>query len=161
MMSEPRRKIRVLLIDDSPDDERILRRAMRGTAMLENLQVVDDGDQALEFIRRQGKYEQALRPDLILLDLNLPRRDGWEVMEEIKADRHLKSIPVVVLTTADSEEDVRRAYRLQASCFITKPADFGRLERIMACLDEFWTSVASLPRRGPIPAIREGDRKTD
>jgi len=144
-MSKAPRKIRVLLIDDSPDDERILRRAMRGTTILENLQVVDDGDQAMAFIRREGEYAGAPRPDLILLDLNLPRRDGWEVLEEIKADRELRSIPVVVLTTADSKEDVRRAYRLQASSFITKPADFSRLERIMTSLDEYWTEMASLP----------------
>ena len=144
-MSKAPRKIRVLLIDDSPDDERILRRAMRGTTILENLQVVDDGDQAMAFIRREGEYTGAPRPDLILLDLNLPRRDGWEVLEEIKADRELRSIPVVVLTTADSKEDVRRAYRLQASSFITKPADFSRLERIMTSLDEYWTEMASLP----------------
>jgi len=144
-MSAAPRKIQVLLIDDSPDDERILRRAMRGTTFLENLQVVDDGDQAMAFIRREGEYARAPRPDLILLDLNLPRRDGWEVLEEIKADQALRSIPVVVLTTADSQEDVRRAYQLQASSFITKPADFGRLERIMASLDEYWTGMASLP----------------
>jgi CheY-like chemotaxis protein len=144
-MSEAPRKIRVLLIDDSPDDELILRRAMRGTTMLENLQVVDDGDQAVDFLRRKGEYAGVFRPDLILLDLNLPRRDGWEVLEEIKADPSFNSIPVVVLTTADSPEEVCRAYRLQAASFITKPADFSSLERIMAALDEFWTSMASLP----------------
>jgi CheY-like chemotaxis protein len=144
-MSAAPRKIQVLLIEDSPDDERILRRALRGTTMLENLQVVDDGDQAMAFVRREGKYAGAPRPDLILLDLNLPRRDGWEVLKELKADQALSSIPVVVLTTADSKEDVRRAYNLQASSFITKPADFSRLERIMASLDEYWTEMASLP----------------
>jgi CheY-like chemotaxis protein len=144
-VSREARKIRVLLIDDSPDDERILRRAMRGTAMLENLQVVDDGDQALDCLRRRGKFAEAPSPDLILLDLNLPRRDGWEVLEEVKADPYLSSIPVVVLTTADSPEDVSRAYRLQAASFITKPADFNQLERTMAVLDEFWTSMATLP----------------
>jgi CheY-like chemotaxis protein len=144
-MSTAPRKIRVLLIDDSPDDERILRRAMRGTTMLENLQVVDDGDQAVDFLRRKGEYADVSRPDLILLDLNLPRRDGWEVLEEIKADPSINSIPVVVLTTADSPEEVRRAYRLQAAGFITKPADFSRLETIMTALDKFWTSMASLP----------------
>lgn len=144
-MSNAPRKIRVLLIDDSPDDERILRRAMRGTTMLENLHVVDDGDQAMAFIRREGEYARAPRPDLILLDLNLPRRDGWEVLEELKADPSHRSIPVVVLTTADSKADVSRAYQLQAAGFITKPADFSRLERIMVNLDEYWTSMATLP----------------
>jgi CheY-like chemotaxis protein len=144
-VSRKAREIRVLLVDDSPDDERILRRAMRGTAMLQNLQVVDDGDEAVEYLQCRGKYARASRPDLILLDLNLPRRDGWEVLEEIKADPSFSSIPVVVLTTTDSREDIRRAYGLQVSSFITKPADFALLERIMTTLDEFWTRMASLP----------------
>jgi CheY-like chemotaxis protein len=152
-MPEQGKAIRVLLVEDSPDYDRILRRAMRRTRLLEELYVVDDGDQAMEFLRREGEYAEAPRPDLILLDLNLPRKDGWEVLREIKAEKHLKGIPVVVLTTSDADADVRRAYQLQASCFITKPADFNELERLMIGLGEFWTAVACLPA---VPQQRTG-----
>ncbi len=144
-MAESPGAIRILLIEDSPDDERILRRAMRNTRLLEKIHVVDDGEQAMAFLRRVGEHGSAPLPDLILLDLNLPGKEGWEVLEEIKQAETLRAIPVVVLTTSDSEADIRKAYDLQASCFITKPEDFQRLERTMACLEEYWISVASLP----------------
>jgi CheY-like chemotaxis protein len=110
-----------------------------------NLSRVADGVEALEFLRREGRYSQAPRPDLILLDLNLPRKDGREVLADIKADDNLRRIPVVVLTTSDAEEDILRAYNLNANCYITKPVDLDQFLRVVKTIEDFWLTIVKLP----------------
>ena len=120
---------------------------MREAKMRNRMHVVEDGVEAMEFLRRQGRFGDAPRPDLILLDLNLPRKDGREVLAEVKADPALKRIPVVVLTTSRAEEDVLRAYDLHANCYVTKPVDLAQFMKIVALIDEFWVNVVTLPRK--------------
>jgi CheY-like chemotaxis protein len=138
--------IEVLLVEDNPGDVRLTHEALKEGRTPTRLNVVGDGEAALDFLRRRGRYTQAPRPALILLDLNLPRRSGREVLAEIKADEQLRSIPVVVLTSSQAEQDVRAAYHLNANCYVTKPADLEEFLRVMRALEEFWLSVAQLPR---------------
>lgn len=135
----------ILLVEDSPGDVRLTREALKETKVRNQLNVVEDGVEALAFLRREGRYVGAARPDLILLDLNLPRKDGREVLAEIKADETLKTIPVVILTTSDAEEDVARGYGLHANCYITKPVDFERFISVVKSIDEFWFWIVKLP----------------
>ena len=137
--------IELLLVEDSEPDVRLTIEALREAKVKNRLWVVEDGVEALEFLRRQGRYADAPRPDLILLDLNLPRKDGRQVLKEIKADDSLKRIPVVVLTTSKSEEDVLRAYDLHANCYITKPVDFNRFMEVVKSIEDFWLTVVRLP----------------
>lgn len=137
--------IEILLVEDNPGDARLAREAIRETQMRNRLSWVTDGVEALTFLRKQGEHQQAPRPDLILLDLNLPRKDGRELLAEIKKDEQFKCIPVIVLTTSEAEEDISRAYRLKANCYITKPPQLDQFIRIVKSIEEFWFRVARLP----------------
>jgi CheY-like chemotaxis protein len=139
------RPIEILLVEDSPSDTELTVEALREAKMRNHLSVVEDGVQAIEFLRRKGKFAQAPRPDLILLDLNLPRKDGREVLAEIKADDGLKTIPIVVLTTSRAEQDVLQSYRLNANCYITKPVDFEQFLDVVRSIESFWLYVVRLP----------------
>jgi chemotaxis family two-component system response regulator Rcp1 len=139
------RPIELLLVEDSEPDVRLTIEALREAKVKNRLWVVEDGVEAMDFLRRHGRHADAPRPDLILLDLNLPRKDGRLVLQEIKADESLKRIPVVVLTTSKSEEDVLRAYDLHANCYITKPVDFNRFMEVVKSVEEFWLTVVKLP----------------
>jgi CheY-like chemotaxis protein len=139
--------IDVLLVEDDPGDVLMTREAFEDHKVQNNLEVVSDGVDAVAYLRKKGRYADATTPDLILLDLNLPRKDGREVLAEIKADENLRSIPVVVLTTSEAEEDVVRSYSLHANAYVTKPVDFEQFLRIVRQIDEFFVSVVRLPRR--------------
>ena len=135
----------ILLVEDSPTDVLLAQEALEHAKVLNKLHVVSDGVEALAFLRCQAPFEDAVRPDLILLDLNLPRKDGREVLSEIKADDELKRIPVVVLTTSKAEEDILRAYGLHANCYVSKPVDFEQFTYVVRAIETFWFSVVSLP----------------
>lgn len=137
--------ISVLLVDDDPGDVLLVREAFQDHKVGNLLSVVSDGVEAVEYVRAQGSYSDASRPDLILLDLNLPRKSGIEVLQEIKSDPALSTIPVVVLTTSEAEEDILRAYKLHANAYITKPVDFEQFARIVHQIDEFFIGLVKLP----------------
>lgn len=139
---------RVLLVEDSPADLELTRELLEESAMACELHVARDGEAALDFLHRRGAHSRAPRPDLVLLDLNLPRRSGWEVLRECKADPGLRAIPVVVLTTSRAEEDVAGAYDLQANCFVSKPLDLDGYAATMRAIELFWLTTARLPRPG-------------
>ena len=141
------RAIEVLLVEDSPGDIRLTQEAFADAKIANNLQVVHDGIEAMQFLRQETPYEDARPPDLILLDLNMPRMDGREVLAELAGDTELSRIPVVVLTTSAAEEDVLRSYDLRANCYITKPVDLDQFLAVVAQIDEFWLRVVKLPRR--------------
>jgi CheY-like chemotaxis protein len=140
--------IEVLLVEDSPADVRLTREALKEEKMRVNLHVAVDGVEAMQFLRREGKFASALQPDLILLDLNLPKKDGREVLKEIKADEGLKRIPVVILTMSNAEEDVLKTYNLHANCFITKPLDLKQFSKVVKSIQEFWLTIVKLPANG-------------
>jgi len=140
--------IEVLLVEDSPGDVRLTREAFKDAKVHINLHVAMDGAEAMAFLNREGRHANSPRPDLILLDLNLPKKDGREVLAEIKENPTLKSIPVVVLTTSASEEDILRSYLLHANCYITKPVGLDGFLKIVQSIDNFWLSVVKLPRDG-------------
>jgi len=142
---DDRTLIEILLVEDNPADVRLTKEALKSGKILHSLSVVGDGVEALAFLRRQGKYKDARRPDLILLDLNLPKKGGREVLEEIKSDDELKSIPVVVLTVSKAEEDVLKTYRLHANCYITKPVDLDQFISVVQSIEDFWFSIVQLP----------------
>jgi len=137
--------IEILLVEDNPGDVRLTREALKEAKVGNNLHVVEDGVAAMQFLRREGEYQDVPRPDLILLDLNLPKKDGREVLEEIKADNSLKLIPVVVLTTSHAEEDIVRSYNLHANCYVTKPVDLDQFMRIVKSIEDFWLTIVRLP----------------
>jgi len=138
----------ILLVEDNPGDERLTREALKEGKVYSNLYWVKDGVEAMDFLRRKGRHAGAVRPDIVLLDLNLPKKDGREVLEEIKTDEDLKRIPVVVLTTSKAEEDVLRTYNLHANCYVTKPVDLEKFIVVVKSIDMFWLTVATLPRNG-------------
>jgi chemotaxis family two-component system response regulator Rcp1 len=138
--------IEVLLVEDSPGDVRLTREAFKDAKVHITLHVASDGAEAIEFLEQKGKHTKAPRPDLILLDLNLPKKDGREVLEEIKESPALKSIPVVILTTSASDADILRSYRLHANCYITKPVGLDGFLEVVKSIDNFWLSVVKLPR---------------
>ena len=140
--------IEVLLVEDDPGDVLMTREALQEHPVSNRLTVLSDGDQALAYLRRQDPFEDAVRPDLVLLDLNLPRRDGREVLAEIKSDPDLRQIPVVVLTTSQADEDIVRSYQLHANAYVTKPVDFDRFIAVVRQIDEFFVTVVKLPPRG-------------
>ncbi|HXE74057.1 MAG TPA: response regulator [Candidatus Xenobia bacterium] len=140
--------IEILLVEDNPGDVRLTLEALKEAKVSNNLNVVADGVEALAFLRRQGKHSEAPRPDLVLLDLNLPRKDGREVLGEIKQDEALKRIPVVVLTTSRAEEDILKSYDLHANCYITKPVDLERFLTVVKSIEDFWLTVVKLPPNG-------------
>jgi CheY-like chemotaxis protein len=135
----------VLLVEDDPGDVLMIREAFEENKVRNELHVCSDGEDALVFLRQEGPHEAAPRPDLVLLDLNLPRRDGREVLAEIKADERLRTIPVVILTTSEAEEDVLRSYALHANAYVTKPVDFDRFIDVVRQIDEFFVTVVKLP----------------
>jgi CheY-like chemotaxis protein len=137
----------VLLVEDDPGDVLMTQEAFQDHKVRNNLTVVSDGAEALSYLRREGRFKDAVRPDLILLDLNLPRRDGREVLAEIKKDEELGRIPVVVLTTSAADEDILRSYQLHANAYVTKPVDFDRFIQVIRQIDEFFVSVVKLPPR--------------
>jgi CheY-like chemotaxis protein len=137
--------IEVLLVEDNPGDVRLTREALKEGKVRNHLSVAPDGVEALAFLRRQGKYADAPRPDVILLDLNLPKKDGREVLEEIKGDPALRNIPVVILTSSDAERDIVRAYSLHANCYITKPVDLDQFITVVKSIEDFWFTIVKLP----------------
>ena len=139
------RPVEILLVEDNPGDVRLAIEALREGKVHVNMSVAADGVEAMEFLRRQGKHQEAPRPDLILLDLNMPRMDGREVLAELKADEDLKRIPVVVLTTSKAEEDILKSYNLNANCYITKPVDLDQFIHVVKSIHEFWLTVVKLP----------------
>lgn len=139
------RAIEILLVEDSPTDVLMTEEALKYAKVLNNLHVVENGVDAMAFLRGEGAHAGAPRPDLILLDLNLPRKDGREVLADIKADPVLKIIPVVVLTTSKAEEDVVKAYGLHANCYVTKPVDFASFAEVVRSIEQFWFTVVTLP----------------
>ena len=140
--------VEILLVEDNPGDVRLTQEAFKDGKMLNKLHVVEDGMDALAFLKREGKYTGAPRPELILLDLNLPRKDGRDVLAEIKVDRDLKRIPVVILTTSCSEEDILRSYDLNANCYITKPVEFDKFIEVVKSIEDFWLAIVKLPTEG-------------
>ncbi|MEH1825622.1 response regulator [Nostoc sp.] len=137
--------IEVLLVEDNPGDVQLTRIALEDSKISIHLNVVEDGVEAMAFLRKQEKYAKVIHPDIILLDLNLPRKDGREVLAEIKGDENLKRIPVVVLTTSQAEEDILKAYNLSANCYITKPVDFDQFVKIVQSIENFWFAIVKLP----------------
>lgn len=137
--------VNILLIEDNPGDVRLTQEAFKEGQISINLDVVMDGVEAIKFLRKQAPYTEALTPDLILLDLNLPKRDGREVLEEIKTDDLLKRIPVVILTTSNAEQDILKSYNLHVNCYINKPVDFDRFFEIIQKIEDFWLTTAKLP----------------
>ena len=141
----PGRPIEILLVEDNPGDVRLTMEGLKDSKVRNNLHVARDGVEAMEFLHREGQHTSAVRPDLILLDLNLPRMDGREVLLEIKSDAKLKTIPVVVLTTSRAEHDVLRSYELQANCYITKPVDLEQFITVVKSIEDFWFTIVTLP----------------
>ncbi len=137
--------VEILLVEDNRGDARLTREALKEGKVYNNLHWVKDGVEALEFLHRRGKHKDAPRPDIILLDLNLPKKDGREVLQEIKADDRLRRIPVVILTTSKAEEDVLRTYTLHANCYVTKPVDLEQFIKVVKSIDNFWLTVVTLP----------------
>jgi len=137
--------VEILMLEDNPADVRLVMEALKESKLLNTVSVVEDGVEAMAFLRREGKYAGAPRPDAILLDLNLPRKDGREVLAEIKADERLKRIPVVVLTTSQAEQDIVKAYDLSANCYITKPVNLDQFIAVVRAVGEFWFSIVRLP----------------
>jgi chemotaxis family two-component system response regulator Rcp1 len=137
--------VEILLVEDNPGDHRLTKEALHEGKVYNNLHWVQDGVEAIEFLKRRGKYAQSPRPDIILLDLNLPKKDGREVLSEIKGDESLRSIPVVILTTSQAEEDVLRSYDLHANCYVTKPVDLEKFIVVVQSIDRFWLNVVTLP----------------
>ena len=144
---QDRRAVDILLVEDNPGDVELTREALDAAKIRSRLHVVEDGAAATDFLYRRGAFADAPQPDLILLDLNLPNKDGREVLAEIKADRELAKIPIVVLTTSQADEDIARAYQLHANCYITKPVDFNQFLHIITAIEEFWLKVVKLPGR--------------
>jgi chemotaxis family two-component system response regulator Rcp1 len=143
------RPIEILLIEDNPGDVDLTREMIGNGKVKSVISHVDDGEEAIAYLQQRGPYREAVRPDLILLDLNLPKKDGRAVLSEIKKDDRLKDIPVVVLTTSEAETDVLRSYQLHANCYISKPVDLAKFSSIIRSIEDFWLTVAKLPgRRG-------------
>ena len=141
------RSVEILLVEDNRGDVRLVQEAMKEAPLRKNLHVVSNGLEALAFLRRKAPYQDAVRPDLILLDLNLPRMDGREVLREVKSDPALLRIPVVVLTSSEAPQDIAHAYDLHANCFLSKPADLDEFFRLVSALEDFWFGLVKLPPR--------------
>jgi two-component system, chemotaxis family, response regulator Rcp1 len=140
--------IEILLVEDDPGDVRLTREALKTAKVLNHLSAVDNGVEAMAFLRREGKYDRAPFPDLVLLDLNLPKKDGRAVLAEIKTDPSLKHVPVVVLTTSQDERDILQAYSTHANCYITKPVDLKQFLSVVEAIDNFWLAIVKLPPNG-------------
>lgn len=134
-----------LLVEDNPGDVRLTQEALKSHKVQNNLHVVSDGEEAMAFLRKQGKYKDAPRPDIILLDLNLPKKDGREVLADIKSDPHLKTIPVVIITSSEAEQDIIKSYNLNANCYVTKPVNLDQFIKVVQSINEFWITIVKLP----------------
>ena len=143
--NEKLRPIEILLVDDNPGDIRLTQEALKESKVLNNIHIVEDGMEALEFLRKEGRFKNVITPDIVLLDLNLPKRNGREVLAEIKEDDFLKKIPVVILTMSRAEEDILKSYALHANCYITKPVDMDQFIKIVRSIESFWFSIVKLP----------------
>src|SRR4051794_6054736 len=139
------RPVEVLLVEDNPGDVRLTQEALKDGRVLVNLSVAADGVEAMEFLRRRGSHAGKARPDLILLDLNLPRKNGREVIEEIKADDDLRRIPVIVMTTSKAEQNIYKAYNLNANCYVTQPVDLDEFLNVVRSIEDFWLTIVTLP----------------
>lgn len=148
MNHKPVRPIEILLVEDNPGDADLAREALEESKMKNILHVAEDGEAALSFLKREGPYASKPFPDLILLDLNLPKKDGREVLADIKSDERFKRIPVVILTTSACEEDILQSYNLHANCYITKPIDLNQFMKVVHSIENFWLSIVVLPRQG-------------
>jgi chemotaxis family two-component system response regulator Rcp1 len=137
--------IDILLVEDNEGDARLAKEALRDSKIRNTLHHVTDGEEAMAFLRKEGKYSKLPRPDLILLDLNLPKKDGRQVLAEIKGDENLRRIPVVILTVSSAEEDVLKAYNLHANCYITKPLDLDQFMKVVRSVEDFWLTIVKLP----------------
>ena len=137
--------VEILLVEDNPVDVMVTRKALSAGRVCNNLHVAEDGEEAMDFLNKSGKYSSVPSPELILLDLNLPKKDGREVLAEIKSDPTLRRIPVIILTTSESREDIWHSYELQANCYITKPVDMDQFTKALECLGEFWFTIVRLP----------------
>ncbi|WP_341327438.1 response regulator [Methylotuvimicrobium sp. KM2] len=144
-LEEIGRAAEFLLVEDNPGDVRLTREALTESKVKNNLNVVGDGEEAMAFLKRQGKYAEAPRPDVILLDLNLPKKNGREVLEEIKADPSLKRIPVVIITSSEAEQDVLRTYDLHVNCYVNKPVDLEQFIKVVQSIETFWLTIVKLP----------------
>ena len=138
--------VEILLVEDNPGDVRLTQEAFKEGKLINNLSVVGDGVEAMAFLRKEEKYADVPRPDLILLDLNMPKKDGREVLAEIKKDPDLKHIPVIILTTSQAEQDILKSYNLHANCYITKPVDLDQFNAVVKSIKDFWLSIVKLPR---------------
>jgi CheY-like chemotaxis protein len=141
------RPIEILLVEDSPSDAALTIEAIKSGKIANNLTHVEDGVEAMDCLRQKGKFAKATRPDLIMLDLNLPRKDGREVLAEIKKDPALRIIPIIVLTTSHSDKDILQSYELNCNCYITKPVDFGQFIEVIRTIEKFWLTVVTLPHK--------------
>jgi two-component system, chemotaxis family, response regulator Rcp1 len=139
--------IEILLVEDNPGDVRLIKEVFKDAKIFNSMQVAYDGEAAMEILRREGEYSDAAFPDLILLDLNLPKKDGREVLREIKSDSKLQCVPVVILTTSNAEEDLIETYRMNANCYITKPVDLDQFINVVKSIENFWLSIVKLPTR--------------
>lgn len=148
IVSELVKPVEILLVEDNPADVRLTKEALKEAKVINHLTVLKDGAEALLFLRREGPYANAPRPHLILLDLNLPKKDGREVLAEIKDDEKLKRIPVVVLTTSQNEQDVLKTYNLHANCYVTKPVDLEQFITVVKTIEDFWLGIVVLPKNG-------------
>jgi two-component system, chemotaxis family, response regulator Rcp1 len=137
--------IDILIVEDNEGDARLIREVFNENKMFNSLHFVRDGEEAMDFLFKRGKYENAVRPDLIILDLNLPRKDGREVLAEIKCDPLLKQIPVVIMTISQAEEDILKSYNLHANCYVTKPIDLNQFSKVIRSIENFWFSIVKLP----------------
>jgi two-component system, chemotaxis family, response regulator Rcp1 len=145
MKRETNHQIDILLVEDNPGDVRLTMEALKEAKLLNTINNVPDGVEAMAYLRQESKYAKAVRPDLILLDLNLPKKDGREVLAEIKSDPNLRRIPVVILTTSRAEQDILKAYNLHANCYITKPVDLDQFVKVAKSIDDFWFTMVRLP----------------
>jgi two-component system, chemotaxis family, response regulator Rcp1 len=135
----------ILIVEDNPGDARLIKEVLDGNKIFNSLHMVKDGVEAMEFLRNEGKYKSMPRPDLIILDLNLPRKDGREVLSEIKSDPELKHIPTVIMTISQAEEDILKSYNLHANCYITKPIDLNQFIKVVKSIEDFWFTIVKLP----------------
>jgi CheY-like chemotaxis protein len=147
MKTESVDPVQVLLVEDNEGDVRLAQEALKDSKLHIALSVVSDGVEAMEFLRRQGRFATVDEPDLILLDINLPRKGGLEVLAEVKEDESLRNIPVVIMTSSDAEADIIRSYNLHANCYITKPVDLEQFTEVVKAVDQFWFSIVSLPKK--------------
>jgi two-component system, chemotaxis family, response regulator Rcp1 len=148
MMSKEIKLVDILVVEDNPGDARLIMEVLKSDKIYNSLHIVKDGVEAMDFLHQEGKFADVPRPDLIFLDLNLPKKDGREVLAEIKSDERFKQIPVVIMTMSKSEEDILKSYKLHANCFVTKPIDLDQFVKVVESIEDFWFSLVKLPLKG-------------